>query len=267
MNAAMRAVFRLTPFALAFVVGACKGEGAPNPAPVDEGSTTTGPGGGAPVDPPGPTQRTVELRNPLGNAAVGNLLVDGDFELSLTFEGSSQQVGWYVFSNSQGYLRMVTGGRCRSGLRCGLLPSGHVAFGRGTAAAKGGMIASIWAKPPPGETCDAVQPLAIRCSFSSQLTEGIDATRPEPDDDGWCFYRGRLRPAAEPICLYVQAGTFDGEAILDDARLIPDDGTAPLARQLTPSPPEQQRLRAIVDHLRDQTPIGNPPRFEPPAGR
>ena len=247
---------------------ACKGEGAPNPAPVGDQATTTGAGGSFVGQPPGPVKRTVELRNPLGNA-VGNLLVDGDFELSLTFEGSSQQLGWYVFSNSQAYLRMATGGHCRSGLRCGILPSGHVALGRGTSAAHGGMVASIWAKPPPGNACNTIQPLAIRCSFSSQLTQALDASSPDPDDAGWCFYRGRLKPVDEPTCLYVQAASFSGggDAILDDARIVPDDGTAPLARSLTPPPSEQKRLRSIVDHLRDHTPIGNPPRFEPPQGK
>ena len=82
---------------VALVLGAasaCGDEGPPNPAPYDDGSGA-GDSGGTPFEPPPKRElkRTIEMRNPLGGPP-GNLLVDGDFEFSIDFEGTGPQSGW-----------------------------------------------------------------------------------------------------------------------------------------------------------------------------
>ncbi|MBL8741515.1 MAG: hypothetical protein JNK04_10490, partial [Myxococcales bacterium] len=83
---------------------------------------TAEPTGGAPPL-PGPKVRDVYQRNPFG-VPLENLLVDGDFELSITRE-STGQYGWRRLHN--GGLKPTpaeTGGLCKSGLRCGRVDSG-----------------------------------------------------------------------------------------------------------------------------------------------
>ncbi|MBW2528823.1 MAG: hypothetical protein JRI23_31900 [Deltaproteobacteria bacterium] len=92
----------------------------PDPAPLDGGALTTG--GGQTSTPPdaGARRRTVMTRNPWGGPP-GNLVVDGEFELSVTPSGG--QTGWRAFHFSGGLreLQVETGGVCRGGLRCALL--------------------------------------------------------------------------------------------------------------------------------------------------
>src|SRR6185295_11284533 len=65
-----------------------------HPAGVDDGGFEASP---PPVD-AGPFRRSVEIRNPLGGP-VGNLLADGDFELSTQGDGQTSQTPWRSFTS------------------------------------------------------------------------------------------------------------------------------------------------------------------------
>src|SRR5262245_4991764 len=138
-------------------------EEAVEPAPTPSVPTTTA------TTPPEkkPVKRTVETRVPFGGPA-GNLLVDGDFEVSISFEGSGEQLAWIALTESGGesYLRGETGGLCKSGLSCGVLESGVLLYGRGTAAKDAAMDASIYMKPPAGRGCAIADIELVHCNFS-----------------------------------------------------------------------------------------------------
>ena len=145
------------------VAAGCDSETGVNPAPLTAPTTTSDGGGGAtgyqaPI-------RKVELRSPMGNLP-GNLLMDGDFEWTQILEGDSPQAAWYNFGSPQNHVRLATGGRCLSGLRCGIMRSQDLFYGRGSAAKASGMIATVAAKPPPGDGCEALVAYAIPCDFN-----------------------------------------------------------------------------------------------------
>ncbi len=176
---------------------------------------------------PGDVRRVVEVRNPLGGR-LGNLLVDGDFELSIIIQGSNSQSGWLAFGNGQGYLRGATGGVCRSGLRCGWLEPQVLLFGQGAAAKDSGMIATLWAKPPAGSACSSVQVQVLRCNtFASAANLILQSEDPGPD--GWCFYRGRVKRQTTATCMLIESSLADQSVLVDDAAIVPDTGTTPLS--------------------------------------
>lgn len=246
--------------------------GPPNPvapAPSDATTTTTTGGssgvGGAGGSAPRPTpRRTMERRNPL-EGMLNDHMVDGGFELSVSFEGTGPQLGWFAFAgNQQAYVRMETGGLCRSGLRCGLLPPGTVLFGRGTSAGPETPIdASVAVKPPPGSDCSFVGATALPCDFSGNQVE-LELTAPEPADDGWCELRATIEPREEAMCLYIEANEFfEGEFLVDDARFLPAPAATEM-RRFEPMPAARaDQLRRIHRWIRDRTPIGRA--ASPPA--
>jgi hypothetical protein len=237
-------------------------------APLDTGSggatttsSATGGGGTAPVD-AGPVKRTVSVRSPWGGPN-GNLLVDGDFELSIVVEGMGGQSGWYALSNQGAprYLRGETGGLCRTGLRCGVLEPGAFLLGRGTAANGTGMIASMWVMPPPGKGCEVASAYAIRCSFDGNATDLL-AVGEEPDTTGWCQYRTGVTEGERAMCLIVENTLAEGEtALIDSVTLTPDDGTAPLHAMVPLSGERAVRAARASESVRRRLPLGPPPRL------
>jgi len=191
---------------------------------VDAGADSDAPP--APTVPPlpGRVKRTVMERSPFGGVP-GNLLADGDFELS-TVQHSGAQLGWRAYTlDGAGELdtHWETGGLCRSGLRCAIFDPGMLMFGRGTAAATKGNVASVWAKMPIDAKCNAVRPILITCdtfAVDKLLSSG------KKDADGWCHYSAVLPQQDSALCMYIdstlKAATY---ALLDAAVIGPDDGT------------------------------------------
>ncbi len=234
-----------------------------NPVPLT--TTSSSGAGGAPVPPA--YRRTVAKRNPFG-AQLGNLMVDGDFEHSIVREGSSAQLGWLAF-NADGmftYLRGETGGLCRTGLRCGILPAGNSFWGKGTSASQGGMIGEVWAKPPAGRPCAVVTPTLFYCNASGFETP-IPPADSGPGEDGWCHYRVAVSGASRRMCMWIDGLLDPGEqALIDSVALLPDDGTAPLQSPEPMAPARLARVRAAQRWVRDRLPFGRPRPIEPALG-
>lgn len=252
----------------------CGGEAASvSPLAVDTGSDAgaqpvpTGepepppPPGPPPVD-AGPLVRTVFTRNPFGGP-IGNLLADGDFELSVVPEGGAGQYGWRAFNGNGTAERTFfaeTGGLCRTGLRCAVLEPSMLLFGRGTAAAGGaGHVATMWAKLPPETTCDVVSVIAVECDTFITLKK---LTPAGPDAEGFCELAATIPPRQTAVCLYVDSNlTGEQRVLLDSAAIVPDDGTiSPRSGEIWVPPPETaERLRAVRRTIRDRTFFGRPP--------
>lgn len=254
---------------IALCAWGCDSEGAINPAPR---APATGEPTAKPHPPAGPVVRTVETRNPWGGPA-GNLMADGDFEFSIVLEGSSPQAGWNAFANNNlTYLRGLTGGMCKSGLRCAVVGGGGLGgdtglLGKGTSAKGSGMIGEAWAKVPAGATCDAVQFLFYHCSYNDNFGRRIDAVSVEPDADGWCRYRGGIAEQDEAVCLQITSTVaIDQEVVIDAVSLIPDDGTVTQRKLTTIDSRTSERLRVLTKKLRDLTPFGKSAPARPPLG-
>src|SRR5262249_48889950 len=132
-----------------------------------------------------PPVRTVSVRNPLGEGPANNLLLDGDFETSVSY--GTGQYGWRMFDSSgsgEKPMNVETGGLCRSGLSCVKLHKGELMLGRGTAAALGkGHVMEAYTKVPDGVACAKVQVIAVECDSFGVLK----AAKADKDlDNGWC---------------------------------------------------------------------------------
>lgn len=249
--------------ALAALAG-CDSRETVAPVPLPAATTEPTPDAG-----PGPTgvppKRTILLRSPVG-APPNNLLLDGDFELSISSGGG--QYAWRMFNSSgTAELPLVaeTGGLCRSGLACVKFQKGQILFGRGTGAPGGkSHVMSLYARMPEGVACNEVTLIALDCdTFGPYKT-----AHPEPDlDGGWCHYTGTFGPAKGAVCLYVTTSLDAGQvAILDAAVLAPNDGTVPLVA--TPDEPLDAETLATMARARDLVrrtrPFGRPAVTAPP---
>ncbi|APR84833.1 Hypothetical protein A7982_10182 [Minicystis rosea] len=240
-------------------LSACSGQ-AEKLSPLVEDTVDAG-GDAAPPVVPGPVKRTVMMRNPFGGRA-GNLLVDGDFELS-TVANPGAQLGWRGFSADGSADREVateTGGLCRSGLRCAVMEPSTLFLIRGAAAKGKGNIASGWAKVPEGSFCSVVRPMLIGCNTFIVLKQ-ISATK-NPDADGWCHYTASVPEQDNATCVYVETTLKAGtSAILDAFTLGPDDGTVqPLAAEFwAPEPDLAARLESLRAHVAATLPLGKKP--------
>lgn len=216
------------------------------------GSEEPGPGndGGAP-------RRTVSMVNPLGGPP-GNLLYDGDFELTV---GSGNLTGWSVWKYGVGTssFALETGGLCRSGVRCAVLEPGMEWYGWGAAAQSARMHASIWAKPPESRLCAAIEPLVV--DWSTGMGSYLNPVSEQPGEDGWCHYEAGMSRRDTQIIFVVRSSlTLYETALVDAARLVPTTGTVPMAAAGRPiEPARQQHIRTMVEYFRSQRIFAPPP--------
>ncbi len=176
----------------------------------------------APATPPDPpaTRRVVEQRNPYGNVAVtDNLLWDGDFEFRPSFP---EQYGWLVgsgFGVGFGLPDLGTGSRCRSGIKCAVLPPGHTILGIAVAAEGRDLLASFWAFPDDG-TCAEVNAALITQYLAVDPNARLEPVQPDPFDDGWCQFEAVFpaRTAAAYLSIENQSATY---LVVDDAVVRP----------------------------------------------
>ena len=225
------------------------------------------------ASPPAPAigvRRTVEDRSPFGNtAARGNLMVDGDFELT----GRTGQMPWIALGpNGTEVLAYATGGLCRSGIRCARVAAGKELLGYLASPKDGEIHVVFWVKPHA--VCAEAVANVVDVDDPNHAAP-IAAMTPLPDGSGWCRFEGvtpsfaRLSPA-----LYVQIDPKSGgDVLVDDAvaTAIPaPDGGAPdagaggrLRAFYTLSAPAAERVRTIAGWLKArrrfaQTPNGQP---------
>ena len=163
----MKALFAVALLSLA-VAGCNSGEAlSPVPQAIVDAGADAAADAGVDASPPdaGTVKRTVMTRSPFGGPA-GNLLVDGDFEMS-TVPQAGAQLGWRAFAldgKTPVNINTETGGLCRSGLRCAVVDPTMQILIRGASAAQGkGNMASGWAKVPSGAYCKVIRPLTVDC--------------------------------------------------------------------------------------------------------
>lgn len=210
--------------------------------------------------------REVFVRNPWGGTPPNNLLVDGDFEFSITT--GDGQYGWILIDENSGAtlpLDTETGGLCKSGLKCGLAPSGTILFGRGTAAADlAPMRATMFVHPttPPEEGADlvkyckaAIDAYVISCD-SFDIVSHLTAVG-SPDDKGWCEYGIDVPGSLGSVCIY---GTMMKSSLVDACTLLPSGAPpdAPTAHALTKG---TDAMKRVGERIRSRM------RFDRPALR
>jgi hypothetical protein len=237
-------------------------ESAPNPSPKPATAVSAGGEGGVGGGGGGEPVRTVTVRSPWGGPR-NNLLVDGDFELSIGLQGHESPNAWYAFAFNQGqrYLRGETGGLCKSGLRCAVLEQGIQLIGRGTAAADANMTASIWVRPPQGKGCDVVSTSVLPCDESLMAVK-LKATEAMPDSTGWCSYSASLLKHGSKMCMIIDSKLGIKEtALVDSATLLADVTNKKASPTSASETPEHHR--ALLRRLRDVTPFGRPAQLPP----
>lgn len=228
----------------------------------DAGRTNAAEGGAAPA--PGRRLRTVEQRNPFGDTAIeDNLLVDGDFELS----SNSGQYGWRAISiqpGAQGQTDLITetGGLCHSGLSCGVVKNGLDLLAFGAEPRDKPMDVSIWVKPPVPD-CGAVSVELISCT--SQIVTSVATLAPltpTPGSDGWCHLESIASSMDSQPCLFVSASLPDNQrALVDDASIVPADGSGSKPLEATlPSPELRRQIAFAVRWFAEHTLYGEPAR-------
>jgi hypothetical protein len=255
----------VTALLLSSVLAACGGtEEKLSPAPIEDAGADAAPPPPAPDA--GTVKRAVFDRNPFGGRA-GNLLADGDFELS-TVPHAGAQLGWRAFSSDgSGLVDLATetGGLCHSGLRCAVLPSSTLLLLRGTSANGKGNVASGWAKVPEGSSCSVIRPILINCD---SFAVGKVLVAKKKDAEGWCHYAVATTEQDQATCVYVDNTLPAGKtALLDAFVLAPDDGTLqPLEAEFwAPDAETAARLDRIRAHEIATTPFGRRPRRPSPT--
>lgn len=206
----------------------------------------------------GPPIRSIEQRNPFGEAREDNLMVDGDFELT----SSNGQYGWLGFTaGAQGNLLRETGGLCRSGLTCGILTSDIDFLGQGTAPKGESFDVSIYTKPPVAD-CGVTQVLLLRCTgavFNAATIAQVPPTTSEPDEKGWCLHQANAPAQDVRPCLWVTSAAGAGNrTLVDQASILAVKGTSTASSlaAVPPSPETYDRISRALRTLRDRMPIG-----------
>ncbi len=197
----------------------------------------------------GEVVRTVEVRNPFGNAGVeDNLLVDGDFE----FTGPSGQMGWRSLAGGgagDSTLRRETGGACRSGVVCGVLERGNNLLGFGAAPPNAPVEVSIWGKPGAPD-CELLNVSLISCTSLSTFTIAeVPPINPVPDESGWCNYRGVSPEMDEQACLFLTpSNSIESPILIDEALLRAGPPTAQMSlRAIVPTAARQREISSALE--------------------
>ena len=214
--------------------------------------------------------REVYQRNPWGSPAE-NLLADGDFELSI--DPGTGQYGWIgvdAGGSTQIPLVSETGGICRSGIRCALVPKGQSLLGRGTAAPN--MMAhhaSIFGKPatpPPAGTepatvCKSIMQVSMISCDEGLIIRGLKPAL-APGDDGYCEFTADVPGSKVSLCMYV---TLLEDAILDNATLLPAPAVSTSIEPFELDTAQRDGARAAARYVRTHQRFDGPKVATPPA--
>ncbi|MEB2310670.1 MAG: hypothetical protein OZ921_00165 [Sorangiineae bacterium] len=134
--------------------------------------------------------RTIETRPRFGALDPDNCLLDGDFEYSAP---DAMQYPWFGLD----YTSIVTGAKCRHGLRCARVPKTQYAYILGTFVwpDSSSVEVEFFAKPEGSGSCaDEVGGLVLPLADYSGAPQPmrVSATSPERDADGWCHVLGEI---------------------------------------------------------------------------
>ncbi|MBI5535496.1 MAG: hypothetical protein HY898_22390 [Deltaproteobacteria bacterium] len=240
-------------------VASCGGEGgAATPAPtfqvvVDasadvsaEASDAAAEQPEASPDAPVVPKRKVMTRNPFGNVArSANLMLDGDFEW---LGGYTSQYPWLQISPlivSFEAPAIVTGAKCRSGLRCASLGVGESIAGIGVITHDPSVDVSVWMHLPTTD-CELVG-VSLGACFQQSPVQLVTAASPTADADGWCHYQSSVTPPQSTPCVFVSNDATEDVVLVDDVVLEGAASSGANARSLrSPGP----RHLAAVERLR-----------------
>ncbi len=213
-----------------------------------------------------PPTRTAFHRNPYGDVLqADNLFVDGDFELT----GRTDQAPWIVLNSSaQGTLNYDTGGRCRSGVRCGLIGVGDSLVGNMSSPKTDDIEIHIYIQPTTQRCADA-SVIAIDLAQSSQGGT-ITSLTSAPDTDGWCHFATKVTNMAyEQPAVYITLadGAKSTTLHVDQASALPASEVPVhgiLPAPTAPNAIEMARANAAAAWIRSHRKFGrNVPRMNP----
>jgi hypothetical protein len=188
----------------------------------------------------------------MGHALAGNLLFDGDFEMT---RGQDKGLSPWLKADSTGQssdIALETGGLCRSGLLCGRLKPNELAIALGASANTVGMDVSVQIRPlGAAPTCDNVAVSLVNClslfsGIATKINLSVEAAS-APDAQGWCQFHNQIGAQIDGLCLVIQNQTAD-DLLIDDAAVTASAGSPPmlhLAGPKPPSPPSQRLTEAV----------------------
>ncbi len=200
-------------------------------------------------DATGPVIRSVETRARFGSLDLNNYLLDGDFEYSGM---DALQYPWFGID----YTWIVTGARCRNGLRCMEVPLDQYMIGTFVWPDAGSIDVEYFAKPNGTGTCtDEVGALLIPLAqyAGAPFTDmSASATQPDPGPDGWCHVTANFAVPADTgntfwALLLAPRQNATDSVLFDDAAIrIPTGGGASQSRAVPLAPD----LRSLVSRAR-----------------
>ena len=197
---------------------------SPNPTPVERGEHAES--APAPLTPAPAVKRTVAHHNPFGDvAATTNYALDGDFELTQ----SSFESAWYGLSSDlQSFVPFTwaTGGRCRSGIACGVIAAGQAALDFDVAVRPLTENTFTFVAQPSGPCADVkgeidLSPTADGSAYDAFFTVPTSAT---PGPDGWCSYTVPVSANRPQYQYAVIVLTSASDAIVDDVVFAANSG-------------------------------------------
>jgi hypothetical protein len=212
----------------------------------------------------GPPVRSVETRPRFGSLDATNLLLDGDFEYSGM---DTLQYPWFGVE----YDWVVTGARCRHGLRCVEIPLDQYIFGAFVWPDSGSVDVEYFAKPSGTGDCSeevggAVIPLADYAGAPA-FDMHASATDTAPEADGWCHVTVTFDVPSDTgntfwALLLAPRQAATGSLLIDDASIRQTGAGASSALGSGPSSPELAQLvaRARADFAKRPP---TPPQAEP----
>jgi hypothetical protein len=169
----------------------------------------------------GPVLRSVETRPRFGPLDPGNYLLDGDFEYSGM---DAVQYPWFGVEHTF----IVTGARCRRGLRCVQIPKNAYVFGIFVWPDAGTVDVAYYAKPSGTGSCsDEVGGLLIPLAEypgAPQINLVVSATDPDPGPDGWCHVTRNVQVPSDTgnvlwALLLAPRQKATGSILFDDASI------------------------------------------------
>ncbi len=196
----------------------------------------------------GPVVRTVQTRSRFGALDPDNFLLDGDFEYS---GQDAMQYPWFGLD----YTWVVTGARCRHGLRCAEIPLRQYIFGTFVWPDSGTVDVEYYAKPSGSGDCTQevagiITPLADYPGAPQQNLD-VSANDPNPDADGWCHVTANVQVPTDTgnafwaLLVAPPRQTATGSILVDDASIrVPGSASNALAARV------DSRMTALVARAR-----------------
>lgn len=171
-----------------------------------------------------------------------NLMLDGGLEFSGSMATTWGAAGYEV-------MKFGNGAVCRTGLRCGMLPSASGIYGFFVSPQTGMLDVVLHSKPTLG-SCKTLQAVVLD-AYDESMSNYYDVnfTSALLGSDGWCEVRGQAAamPWAVPV-LYLQVSS--GGTLIDDVVVTEAANTTSLQKPMAAAGP---RSAGVLANLRAVT--------------